>query len=36
MLSAYATVATIVALLCVMGLYEALKAVTMWLWGRRE
>jgi len=36
MLSAYATVATIVALLCVLGLYEALKALAMWLWGRRE
>jgi len=35
MLSAYAMVATIVGLLCVMGLYEALRALAMWLWGRR-
>jgi len=34
MLSAYAMVGTIIALLCVLGLYEALKALAIWLWGR--
>jgi len=28
-------VATTVALLCVLGLYEALKAVATWLWGEK-
>jgi len=36
MLSAYATLGAIIVLLCVLGLYEALRAAVMWLWGRRE